>query len=773
MEENLKTILIVEDDAGLIELLADKMKDCGYHPISAAFASDAFIWVENHTPFLMILDYCLPDMNGKEFINGLKDRKLPIPPFVVSTGQGDERIAVEMMKLGASDYIIKDTHFLEMIPLVVSRVGREIEYEDRFRLTELALAESNQFNKQIIHSTREGIVVCDRDLRCQVWNPFVEELTGISESEVLGKSAKDLSLFSQEANIIKNIKKAMAGKFVAEVDIPFYIIDSGKSGWVSYTVASLLSATNDIVGAICTIRDITDRKLAEKALIESETRFRTLIEQAPVAINISRGRVSLYANKKFAEILGLRSVEESVGQYVEEYYAPQSRGQVSNSVLQLIQGNMDFAEFETIGCRADGSLFPMLINCSTVELSDGKAIITFLTDITERKKAEIAIIENQRLGAIGEMASSIAHDFNNSLQSILGNLELAMLQPELSESLHQYLTTIKTVAYDAAVRVKQIQRFGGKKVEPKFSHVDLNSLILDVVNQLRPLWKNEAEKKGLSIDVTTQLSEIPEFYGNDGEIRSALYNIVKNSIEAMPKGGNIILETAKTPDGISITVSDTGLGMDEKTKARVFQPFFTTKGFDLGRGLGMSGVYSIVKEHKGDIYVKKTVLGEGTSIEMVLPYTHQRKRVGNTEEVVECTSRMRVLWVEDNAIVRKVSKLMLENLNHEADVAGSGKEALEFLSKNEYDLVITDIGMPEMNGWQLADIIKDKFGGKMKVAVITGWSDEIDDYTRKEHGVDHILGKPFSIEQLKKLLDESTFQGTEKCVSREMSNVLR
>lgn len=768
MEENAKTILIVEDDSGMIELLSDKMSDCGYQSVRAELGTEALIWLQNHTPFLMILDYCLPDMNGEEFIIGLKEKNIPIPPFIVSTGQGDERIAVEMMKLGASDYIIKDKHFLEMIPLVVSRVGREIEHEDKFRQTEQALAESNQFSKQIIHSTREGIVVCDCELRCQVWNPFVEKLTGIPESQVLGKSAKNLSLFSQEVNIIKNIKMAITGRYVSEIDIPFYIMNSGKSGWVSYTVAPLLNATSDIVGAICTIRDITDRKLAEKALIESETRFRILIEQAPMAINISRDHISLYANEKFAEILGLTSVEDAIGKSIEEYFAPQSREQLKDSVQQLVNEDLGFAEFETIGCRVDGSLFPMMINCSIVDLSDGKAIITFLTDITERKKAEMAIIENQRLGAIGEMASSIAHDFNNSLQSILGNLELAMLQSELSEPLYQYLTTIKTVASDAAVRVKQIQRFGGNKVEHKFSHVDLNSLIIDVINQLRPLWKNESEKKGLSIDIITQLSEIPEFYGNDGELRSALYNIVKNSLEAMPKGGNITMETAQTPDGITITVSDTGVGMDEKTKARIFQPFFTTKGFDLGRGLGMSGVYSIIKEHKGDIYVKNTAVGEGTSIELLLPYTHQREQISGKEESVECANRLKVLWVEDNAIVRKVSKLMLENLDHEADVASSGKEALEFLSRNEYDLVITDIGMPEMNGWQLADIIKDKYDGKMKVAVITGWSDEIDEQTRKEHGVDHVLGKPFSIEQLKKLLDECAFRGTKKRSTKRM-----
>jgi signal transduction histidine kinase/CheY-like chemotaxis protein len=381
-----------------------------------------------------------------------------------------------------------------------------------------------------------------------------------------------------------------------------------------------------------------------------------------------------------------------------------------------------------------------------------------VTDITRQKLAEKAMIENQRLGTIGEMASSVAHDFNNSLQSIYENLELAMLSPELSTSTLKYLKTIKTAVSDIGDRIKLLQRFGDTKQDQNhFSFVNLNALIDEVIVQSRPLWKDDAEKQGLSIDIETVYNKIPEVFGNAGELRTVLFNIIKNSIEAMSKGGKIPIKTEERPGNVCTTITDTGNGMDEKTRARVFQPFYSTKGFDTGRGLGMSGVLSIIKGHGGDVYVKDTAPEKGTSIEILLPFTHkeeENKKELIEENAIKHDSAVHILWVEDDIAISKFVSEMLKILGHRGDIANSGKEALELLEQNTYDLVITDIGMPEMSGWQLADIIKEKFEGKMKVAVISGWDLEPSEAKRNEHGVAHYLGKPFSTSQLQKFLGE-------------------
>ena len=195
MKPKIDTILIIEDDPGLIELINEKIQDGGHNTICFQTAASAFEWLEDNTPILMMLDYSLPDMNAQEFIGALKISNKTIAPFVVATGRGDERIAVEMMKLGAKEYIIKDTHFLEMIPFVVSKCVSEIEKDNKLLLTEQKIIELSQFNKQIIEGAHEGIIVYDEDMNYLTWNPYMERITGISANDVLGKNAIELFPF--------------------------------------------------------------------------------------------------------------------------------------------------------------------------------------------------------------------------------------------------------------------------------------------------------------------------------------------------------------------------------------------------------------------------------------------------------------------------------------------------------------------------------------------------------------------------------------------------
>jgi PAS domain S-box-containing protein len=385
---------------------------------------------------------------------------------------------------------------------------------------------------------------------------------------------------------------------------------------------------------------------------------------------------------------------------------------------------------------------------------DQKSERCFLTivDITERKQFEKAAIEGHRLNAIGEMAASIAHDFNNSLQSIIGNLEIAMLQFNLPEPSLKYFKTIITVIEDATIRVQKIQHFSSKKqVNKKHSTLNLNVLATEAISQSQHLWKDEAEKNGLKVTFVTNFLSIPDISGNGSELRIALHNIIKNSIEAMPKGGQISIDTGKKNENGFLRITDTGVGMDENSKTRIFQPFFTTKGFELGRGLGMSGVYSIIREHKGTIQVENSELGKGTTIEISLPFSKNIEQDKKDEIISKAKNSLKVLWVEDDLGIRESACMITEILGHKCDTACSGKEALEHLEKYNYDVVISDIGMPEMSGWELALKIREKYADTMKIVLASGWSLDLEDETNKQHGISYILRKPFTIDELRKL----------------------
>jgi two-component system, cell cycle sensor histidine kinase and response regulator CckA len=499
----------------------------------------------------------------------------------------------------------------------------------------------------------------------------------------------------------------------------------------------------------------------EQAIAMASEKYAELYNFAPSGyFTLSKEGEIIELNQSGAEMLGkerLRLKKSLFGFFISNNTRP-----IFNLFLENIFNTKVKESCEVT--LLTGSYKPLYAHLAGIVTGNGEQCLVNVTDVTDQKQAEKAIIEFQRLGAIGEMASSVTHDFNNSLQSIIGNLELAMRSTDLPETTLQYLKTIKTIVFDSATRVQLLQRFGGKKQDANcYFFVNLNTLISDVIIQSSPLWKTEPERKGSVIVIKTEYGDIPEVFGNDAELRSVLYNIIKNSIEAMPKGGSLYIETGKNADSIYVTIKDTGIGMDDETKTRIFQPFYSTKGFDCGRGLGMSGAYSILKEHGGAISVKNTSLGNGTTIEIILPVINKEEIIVKEElEAVTFDRVMNVLWVDDDCIISNNAGTMIKTLGHKGDTANSGKEALEYLEQNTYDLVITDIGMPEMNGWELADKINEKFDGKMKVAIVSGWGGQIEESEKIEHGVDYVFSKPFGIDQLQKLLGDVAQVNSEK-----------
>jgi PAS domain S-box-containing protein len=595
---------------------------------------------------------------------------------------------------------------------------------------------------------------------------------GFTKEDIIGKSALNFVKVEHQSFVHKTLQKVKQDGIQVNYESSSLGLDKISRNFITHVVPIIQNEL--ITGLTLITKDITEDKLvldylqaSQKEIQKNENEFHSTIENLLVGVIVHGSDTQiLFSNREASNIIGLSPAqmlgkdvidpewmfvyEDSTPMKLEDYPVNKvikTQKPLTNFVCGIIRKERDFITWVNVNAMPffnsdDGTL---------------EKVVNNFIDITDHKRSVQALIENQRLGAIGEMASSIAHDFNNSLQAIYGNIELSLLEENIGEQTLNYLKIIKKVVTDVAHRVQLLQRFGGKnQAKSNYTKVSVNSLIDEVLLQTRPIWKDELERKGSSIQLKKkQYANLPNIFCNESDMRTVFYNIIKNSIESMPHGGEILIESKEKYKKIYISITDTGIGMDEETRARIFQPFFTTKGFELGRGLGMSGAYGIVKEHGFDIFVKNTEFGKGTTLEISIPLTQEDDLKENeTISIKEKETKefLKVLWVEDDAIIRLNAGLMLKKGGHTIDTASSGKKALEFLKKHTYDVVITDIGMPEMSGWQLADIIKEKYR-KTPIVVVSGWGLEIDEVQMQKHGVIAVISKPFHFDQVKKVLE--------------------
>jgi hypothetical protein len=993
-------ILIIEDDPGISELLSRKLQETGFETQNLQSGVEAVSYLETHSPYLMILDYSLPDMNGSEFIAELKNKGMTIPPFIVATGQGDERIAVEMMKLGARDYIIKDTLFLEILPGVVKKIEKEIENERNLQKALEQLWMSEKLNLTILNGISTNIAYVNTDLEiiwanraaaesvkktpeemtghpcylfwgngigdCEncpsilaikskktehkivttpdgrIWDESGEPVIG-ADGNVIGviEIARDITEYRKKESLIRRQNEMLRGLFDSLAEGICIISDSGLfirinsyftvitgytdtdlntiddwfklafpniesrnsvvnewnqakvKGESAYTEFRITCKNGEIkdIGfnvsflsdgiSIIALQDITDRKRAEDALRESENRFRIVMKGSPIifsyfdrglrytwiqnphpdydsesllgkrddevgqgsgvrkmvqfkqriiengvaarteitlphsdgnhtydisaepllnekgeitggtaiafditnrkkteeALRESEERLSLAVNSVKLGIWeqNLQTGEVKWNNYMYHIYGvdkndytvthesvmdfthPDDRERVLKEVDDVMKNGQDY-ETQLRIITPSGETRYIRAYAHVYEFYDGKPakIIGVNNDITDQVNAYNTIIRNQRLNAIGEFASGVAHDFNNSLESIMGNIELMLLNSEITEETRENLTSMKKSVRDAAARIRKLQSFnkpdGGQR---NYTGIQLNQVVIDVISQTRPLWKDTAEQRGVFYLVNKNLKDIPMVNGDENELRSVLYNLIKNGIEAMPNGGTLDVTTEHDKKDVIVRVSDNGIGMDDETVKKLFQPYYTTKGFEQGRGLGMPGVLSIIQAHGGQIFVERTAPGEGTVIQFRLPISAaQTKPDKKAEQPQTPAFTLKVLWVDDESSIRELGQKRLTMLGHNTDIAGNGEEALELMKNNRYDLIITDIGMPVMNGWQLTERVRAEYGDTLPIAILSGGGDDQVNDENDRGKADYFLRKPIEMSDLTEVLKE-------------------
>ena len=372
--------------------------------------------------------------------------------------------------------------------------------------------------------------------------------------------------------------------------------------------------------------------------------------------------------------------------------------------------------------------------------------------LDELRRTQEQLVRMEKLRALGEMASGVAHDFNNVLAVILGRVQL--LQRKLEDpTFRRWLAIVEQAALDGAQTVRQIQEFTRVRRDQPTQTVDVNQAIRDAVEMTRARWQDESQSRGAQIQLALDLGVVPPVDGQPSELREVLTNLILNAADALPRGGEIRIATRERGERVEVSVADTGVGMSDSVRRRIFEPFFSTKG-PSGTGLGLAMVYGIVSRHGGEILVD-TAEGAGSTFTIRLPVGRPPPALVTRVPAMEVES-VRVLVIDDEPFVRDTLGEILRQQHHDVVVADDGISGLARFREGAFDLVMTDLAMPGMSGWQVAQAVKAA-RPQVPVVLVTGWGVEVQADELQTHGVDRVMTKPFRFEDVQEVV--ASFRG--------------
>jgi signal transduction histidine kinase len=356
------------------------------------------------------------------------------------------------------------------------------------------------------------------------------------------------------------------------------------------------------------------------------------------------------------------------------------------------------------------------------------------------------VVEGETLRAMGQMASGMAHHVNNLLAVISGRTQLLLVRATTQPDMRKPLEIIQRAAFDAAEVVRRVLGFASMQPAPPAAAVDLNEVVREVVELTRPRWHDEALRRALTIDVDVDLGAGACVAGEAPGLREVVMNLIFNAIDALPEGGLIRVSTWAADDWVFCAVADNGVGMNEAVRRRALEAFFTTKG-PQATGLGLSVAHSIVQRHGGELSLRPND-GKGTVVTLRLP----RASAGPTATEAEPTpevATLRILIIDDERFVREALADSLVEDGHTVLQAASGPEGLARLAEGAaVDVVVSDLGMPEMTGWDVARAVRMRHPG-LPIGLITGWAVALEISDEERRGVDFIIAKPYTLEALR------------------------
>jgi len=597
-------------------------------------------------------------------------------------------------------------------------------------------------------------------------SPSVTTMLGYSKEEVISKGFKEVMTPASFAYATKYLLDHIHHSKTDLQNLPLlhtieieYICKNGSNLWVELTVKPVFDDNGKLVEVIGVSRDISKRIIAEKMLKKSEERYRSLFENSRDVIYIStlEGKIIEF-NPAGIELFGYSRQEIIGANILTLYNTPEDRTKFKETIRQ--RGYI--RDYEITLRKKDGIRIDCLLT-STFWQSEAGDVLGYqgiIRDITAQKRMIAQLQQSQKMEAIGTLAGGIAHNFNNLLMTIQGNTSLMLMKTPPDHPHYKKLKTIEEHIQYGSDLSRQLLGFarGGHQ----------QSKILNLNTIIRMSAKIFASTKKEITVHTSLASDLMKVEADPGQIEQTLFNLLVNSGHAMPEGGDVYIQTENIDlepyqlapyqhqkgKFVKLSVTDTGIGMDEKTKEKIFDPFFTTKGHGQGTGLGLASVYNIIKNHGGYIHVYSEP-GKGTTFNIYLPVSEQasEKTEKTMEQLLKGTET--ILIVDDEAMITNIAEIMLTEMGYTVLTANDGAAGLNLFETHNgpIHLVVLDMIMPKMSGSGVFDQLKIK-NPNVRVLLSSGYSINGQASELIDKGCSGFIQKPFNMMELSKKVRE-------------------
>jgi PAS domain S-box-containing protein len=505
-----------------------------------------------------------------------------------------------------------------------------------------------------------------------------------------------------------------------------------------------------VIGAVCIVRDLSELRAAEAVAREQRGFLVKLIEHANDAIfALSPEGRFIWFNEELMKLSGY-SREEIASSDYSRFIPAEDKKVAVERFARALAGQAQTFEME--GITKEGEARLLLVTYTPI-YDEGRvtSVLSIARDITEERLASERAAQADKLRALGQLASGVAHNFNNILAAILGHSQLIRRITGDPRAIER-LDIIERAAIDGAQTVKRIQGFGlqDQSDGDVQESVDINQLVQDSTTLTRARWCDDAQARSLYYEVEAEIQPVPVVQGTASELREVFVNIILNALDAMPDGGRLRITTEAVDSMVRVCFIDSGTGMSKEVRDHIFEPFFTTKGVS-GMGLGLAVSYSIIERHGGRIEARSNT-DRGTTFVITLPAAEGARemvRRGGHRQVESAS----ILVIDDDERVREAMVGMLRAAGHRTEQAATGRQGLKKMERCRYDLVFTDLAMPEMDGWAVASEIRRRWAD-VKIVLITGFPVSAETVEHHRGLVNKVILKPIQFDDISAALSQ-------------------